>query len=89
MSIVSVAVMSCMYFIGWKDISLVFMGLLFDMFGLAFTIHGSNPKSPDLPSSLNCNCDLVAHSSLPMDPFAIWMEFSTVIWSMKTKLLNF
>ena len=29
-----------------------------------------NLKSPDLLGSLNCNCDLVAHSSLPMDPFA-------------------
>ena len=35
---------------------------------LSFTTHGSNLKSPDLPGSLNCNCDLVAHSSLPMDP---------------------
>ena len=62
--------MSCMYFIGWKAISLALMGLFFHMSGLAFRIHGSNLKSPYLLGSLNCNCDLVAHSSLPMDPFA-------------------
>ena len=45
------------------------MGLFFHIYGLSFTTHGSNLKSPDLPGSLNCNCDLVAHSSLPMDPF--------------------
>ena len=61
--------MYCIYFIGWKSISLAFMGLLFHMSGLAFTTHGSNLKSSNLPGSLNCNCDLVAHSSLPMDPF--------------------
>ena len=70
MSLVYVAVMSCMYFIGWEYISLAFMGLLFHMFGLSFSTHGSNLKSPDLPGLLNCNCDIVAHSSLPMDPFA-------------------
>ena len=62
--------MSCVYFIGWEAITLAFMGLLFHMSIISFTIHGSNLKSPDLPGSLNCNCDLVAHSSLPMDPFA-------------------
>ena len=46
------------------------MGLFFHMFLLSFTTHGSNLKSPDPPGSLNCNCDLVAHSSLSMDPFA-------------------
>ena len=70
MSLVYVDVMSCMSFIGWKYISLAFMGLLFHIFGLYFTTHGSNIKSPDLLGSLNCNWDLVAHSSLPMDPFA-------------------
>ena len=40
------------------------------MSGISFTTHGSNLKSPDLLGSLNCNCDLVAHSSLPMDTFA-------------------
>ena len=30
----------------------------------------SSLKCPDLLGSLNCNCDLVAHSSLPMDLFA-------------------
>ena len=70
MSLVYVVGMSCMYFIGWIGISLALMGLLFHISGLSFTIHGSNLKSPDLPSSLNCNCDLVAHSSLHMDPLA-------------------
>ena len=46
------------------------MGLLFHMSGLSFTTHGSNLKSPDPPGLLNCQCDLVAHSSLFMDPFA-------------------
>ena len=46
------------------------MGLMFHMYVLYFTTHGSNLKSPFLPGSLNCNCDLIAHSSLPMDPFA-------------------
>ena len=68
MSLVYVAFMSCIYFIGWKYISLEFMGLMFHMSGLSFTTHGSNLKSSNLPGSLNCNCDLVAHSSLPMDP---------------------
>ena len=45
------------------------MGFLFHIFGLSFTTHGSNLKSPDPPGSLNCNYDLVAHSSLSMDPF--------------------
>ena len=45
------------------------MGLLFNIFGLALITHGSNLKYPDPPSSLNCNCDLVAHYSLSMDPF--------------------
>ena len=70
MSLVYVAFMSCMYFIGWKTIPLAFMGLQFHMTGISFTTHGSNLNSPDLPGLLNCNCDLVAHSSLPMDPFA-------------------
>ena len=70
MSLVYVVVMSCMSFIGWTAISLAFMGLLFHMSRLAFTTHGSNLKSPDLLGSLNCNCDLFSHSSLPMDPFA-------------------
>ena len=58
------------------------MGLIFHIFGLSFTTHGSNLKSPYLPGSLNCNCDLVARSSLPMDPFAhgdtIYLIFSTL-----------
>ena len=70
MSLVYVAFMSCMYLIGWKYISLDFMGLLFHIYGLDFTTHGPNLKSLDLPGSLNCKCDLVAHSSLSMDPFA-------------------
>ena len=82
MSLVYVVVMSCMSFIGWKSISLDFIGLLFHVYGLSFTIHGSNLKSLDLLGLLNCNCDLVAHSSLPMDPFAhgdtITLIFSAV-----------
>ena len=39
------------------------------MSGLSFNTHGSNLKSLDPSGSLNCNCDLVAHSSLSMDPF--------------------
>ena len=58
------------------------MGLLFHISRLSFTLHGSNLKSLDSPSSLNCNCDLVAHSSLSMDPFAhgdtIPMIFSSI-----------
>ena len=69
MSLVYVDVMSCMYLIGWKAISLASLGLSFHMSGLSFTTHVSNLKSLDFPGSLNCNCDLVAHSSLPMDPF--------------------
>ena len=45
------------------------MGLFFHKSRLTFTTHGSNLKSTYLPGSLNCNCDLVAHSSLPIDPF--------------------
>ena len=70
MSLVYVDFMSCMYFIGWKAIYFFFMGLMLHMSVLSFTTHGSNLKSPDPPGSLNCNCDLVSHSSLPMDPFA-------------------
>ena len=58
------------------------MGLLFHMSGLDFTTHGSNLKTPDPLGSLNCKCDLVAHSSLSVDPFAhgdtIPMIFSLV-----------
>ena len=82
MSLVYVDFISCMYFIGWKYISLAFMGLLFHIFGISFTTHDSNIMSPDPPGSLNCKCDLVAHSSLSMDPFAhgdtIPMMFSFV-----------
>ena len=58
------------------------MELLFHMYGIDFTTHGSNLKSLDPPGSLNCKCDLVAHSSLSVDPFAhgdtIPMIFSVV-----------
>ena len=40
------------------------------MSGLIFSTHGLNLKSPKPPGSLNCNCELVAHSSLSMDPFS-------------------
>ena len=39
------------------------------MSGLVLTTHGSNFKSPDHPSSLNYQCELVAHSFPTMDPF--------------------
>ena len=58
------------------------MGLLFHMSGIAFTTHGSNLKSLDLPGSLNCNCDLVAHSSIPMDPFAHGETIPLIFYSM-------
>ena len=52
------------------------------MFGIYFTTHGSNLKSSDPPGSLDCPCNLVAHSSPTMDPFAhgdtIPMIFSSV-----------
>ena len=58
------------------------MELMFHKYLLSFTTHGSNIKSSDLLGSLNCNCDLVAHSSLLMDPFThrdtIPLKFSTV-----------
>ena len=69
MSLVYVDFISCMYFIGWKYISLAFMGLLFHIFGISFTTHDSNLNSPDPLGLFNCKCDLVAHSSLSMDPF--------------------
>ena len=46
------------------------MELLFHMYGIYFSTHGSTLKSPYLPGSLNCNCDLVSHSSLSMDPLS-------------------
>ena len=49
---------------------LAFMGLLFHMYRLNLTTHGSSFKSPDPLGSLNCQCDLVAHSSPTMDPFS-------------------
>ena len=69
MSLVYVVFMSCISFIGWKTMSLDFMGLLFHMYGLHLTMYGSNFKSPYHPSLLNYQCDLVAHSFPTMDPF--------------------
>ena len=46
------------------------MGILLHKYRLDFTTHGANIKSSDSPCSLNCKCDLVAHSSLSMDPFS-------------------
>ena len=40
------------------------------MCGVHFTTHGSNLKSPYPPGSFNYQCDLVAPSSLSMNPFA-------------------
>ena len=70
MSLVYVAFMSCMSFIGWKAMDLAFMGLLFHISGLGLITYGSSLKSPYHPGSLNCQCGLVAHSSPTMDPFA-------------------
>ena len=46
------------------------MGLLFYMCGHDITTYGLMFKFADHPGSLNCQCDLVAHSSPTMDPFA-------------------
>ena len=82
MSLVYVSFMYCMSLISWKDMELDFMGLFFHIYGLDLTTHDSSFKSPDPPGSLNCQCDLVAHSSPTMDPFAhgdtIPMIFSAV-----------
>ena len=50
--------------------ALAFMGPLLYIFELDFTTHGPSFKSPDPLGSLNYQCDLVAHSSPTMDPFA-------------------
>ena len=70
MSLVYVVIMSCISFIGWEDMSLAFMGILFHMSGLDLTTYGSYFKSQDHPRSLSYQCDLVAHSFPTMDPFA-------------------
>ena len=70
MSLVYVDFMSGMSFIGWKYMDLYLMGLIFHISGLDLTTHGSSFKSPDPLGSLNCQCDLVAHSSPTMEPFA-------------------
>ena len=66
MSLVYIAFMSCIYFIGWIYMSLELMGIIFHMSILSFTTHGSNLKSLDPLGSLNYKCDLIAHSSLSM-----------------------
>ena len=58
------------------------MGLLLHMFGISFTTHGSNLKSPDPPGWLNFNCDVVAHSSLPMDPFTHGDTIPLIFYTM-------
>ena len=45
------------------------MGNFFHIYGPDLTTYVSNFKSQDHPSSLNCQCDLVSHSSPTMDPF--------------------
>ena len=70
MSLAYVVLMSCISFIGWKPMSLALMGLLLHMFEPYLTTYGSNFKSPDHPSSLNCQCDLVTNSFPSMYPFA-------------------
>ena len=69
MSLVYVAFMSCMPYIGYKYMSLAFMGPFFHIYGLEFTTHGSSFKSPDPSGSLNCQCDLLANSSPTVGPF--------------------
>ena len=54
MSLVYVAFMSCMSLIGSISIELSFMGLMFHMYGLDLTTHGSIFKSPNPLGSLNC-----------------------------------
>ena len=54
MSLVYVAFMPCMSFIGWTAMALAFMGLLFHMSGLDLTTYGSSFKPPYHPGSLNC-----------------------------------
>ena len=46
------------------------MGLMFHMYQIYLTTNGSSFKSVDHPGSLNCQCDLVSHSSPTMDPFS-------------------
>ena len=63
---------------------LAFMGFLFHILGLDITTFGSRFKSPYHLGLLNCQCDLVAHSSPTMDPFAHGentpLMFSTVYY---------
>ena len=47
-----------------------FMGIPFYMSGHDLTIYDSMFKSPCHQGSLNCQCDLVTHSSPTMDPFS-------------------
>ena len=75
MSLVYVAFMSCMSFIGWKTMELAFMGLLFHMYRHDLTIYSSSFKSPDHPSSLNCQCDLVSH----FGPIFSWRHYTSDI----------
>ena len=50
--------------------ALAFTRLFFHMSGLDLTTYDSSLKSLDHLRSLNCQCDLVSHSSPTMDPFA-------------------
>ena len=74
--------MSYMSFIGWKSMTLAFMGLIFHISGISFTTHGSNLKSTNALGSLNCQGDLVAHSSLSMDPFSHGDTITLIFYSI-------
>ena len=69
MSLVYLAFMSCISFIGCTTMELDFLGIFLHMSGHDPTTYGLMFKSPNHPGSLNCQCDLVSHSSPTMDPF--------------------
>ena len=70
MSLVYVAFMSYISFTGWTTMELAFLGLLFHISGHDLTTYGSIFKSLYYPGPFDYQCDLVAHSSPTMDPFA-------------------
>ena len=49
---------------------------------LDLTTYGSNLKSPYHPSSLNCQCDLVAHSFPTMHPFVHGDTIPLIFYSL-------
>ena len=88
MSLVYVAFMSFISFIGWKSMSLDLMGKFFHMFVPNITTYGSNLKSPYHPSSLNYQCDLVAHSFPTMDPFAHGETIPMIFYALYDSFYN-